>query len=529
VKVKKQLVIAVIAVLCLAVTLFVTIPTRSQTGTEYDPWVDVNDDGSIDMADISIAIDKFMTSGTPGTKASIEYDSGWIDITDKCGKSFYVVHNLGTTDIMVDIQGKPRVDGTPHQIGLGGAGYSPYWTKRYDYRSDEKYWDRAYAMVRTSDGGYMIAMEHSEQQYEDQQSLVFITKVDASGNVEFRNYLDRTFQFGAVHTDIPYNMIQTSDGGYAIAITMNIGEGADQYGMVCKVNQWGDHEYYRDFIGSNAVECRSIVQNDDGSYWALLNVKAIGEPDYIKWVKLTSDLNIITQIDWKWGTQPAYGDSLIRTADGGLAMTGTYDAGDPQYMQVFLLKTDGDGNWQWDYGFGGAGYEAGDCLIQTVDGGYAIAGTSTSIDPMGAMYLIKTYSDGTLQWEMMYGGDNDDGATSIIQTAFDRGFAIAGYTAWAGHTYDFYLVKTNENGVMQWERRYGGKYTEIAMCLVEAIDGSFVMAGYKEYSYEDAYVVKVDCEIGLSWFYSTTNTIRLYRGATDPYWNYVRVRIWTTT
>lgn len=70
-KIKKGLIIAILATLCLAVTLFATIPTRSQSGSSYDPWVDVNDDGSIDMADISIAIDSFMTTGTPINKTAL--------------------------------------------------------------------------------------------------------------------------------------------------------------------------------------------------------------------------------------------------------------------------------------------------------------------------------------------------------------------------------------------------------------------------------------------------------------------------
>jgi hypothetical protein len=61
---KKDLLIAVLATFCLTATLFMIIPTRSSPGSnDYDAWSDINDDGSIDMADIAIAIDKFMTNG----------------------------------------------------------------------------------------------------------------------------------------------------------------------------------------------------------------------------------------------------------------------------------------------------------------------------------------------------------------------------------------------------------------------------------------------------------------------------------
>jgi len=61
---RKDLVIAVLGTFCLTATLFMIVPTRSQSGlNDYDTWTDVNGDGTIDMADISISIDKFMTSG----------------------------------------------------------------------------------------------------------------------------------------------------------------------------------------------------------------------------------------------------------------------------------------------------------------------------------------------------------------------------------------------------------------------------------------------------------------------------------
>ena len=67
---RKDVIIAVLGTFCLTVTLFMVMPTRSQSGS-YDPWIDVNDDGSIDMADISIEIDNFMAAGTPIDKTAL--------------------------------------------------------------------------------------------------------------------------------------------------------------------------------------------------------------------------------------------------------------------------------------------------------------------------------------------------------------------------------------------------------------------------------------------------------------------------
>ena len=77
-----------------------------------------------------------------------------------------------------------------------------------------------------------------------------------------------------------------------------------------------------------------------------------------------------------------------------------------------------------------------------------------------------------------------------------------------------------------------GTETDAAWALVETGDGGYALAGqtgpYGAGIY-DVWLVKTDAESGLAWTDSTTNTLTLYRGATDPYWNFVRVRIWKPT
>jgi hypothetical protein len=69
---KKDLVIAILATFCLTITLFFVIPTRSSpASSDYDPWCDVNDDGYVDMADISTLIEQFMASGNPTKNVTI--------------------------------------------------------------------------------------------------------------------------------------------------------------------------------------------------------------------------------------------------------------------------------------------------------------------------------------------------------------------------------------------------------------------------------------------------------------------------
>jgi hypothetical protein len=106
----------------------------------------------------------------------------------------------------------------------------------------------------------------------------------------------------------------------------------------------------------------------------------------------------------------------------------------------------------------------GTSLIQTSDGGYAIAGFTSSF---GAgdydVYVVKLDAHGNLQWTKTIGGKEDDKGHSLIQT-FDGGYAIAGYTTSFGAEYyeevcvfyDVYIVKLDANGNLQWTKTIGG-------------------------------------------------------------------------
>jgi len=141
------------------------------------------------------------------------------------------------------------------------------------------------------------------------------------------------------------------------------------------------------------------------------------------------------------------GKSLIQTSDGGYAITGytkSFGAGE---ADVYVVKLDAHGNLQWTRTIGGPGDEAGNSLIQTSDGGYAIAGFTESFGAGGGdVYLVKLDAKGNLQWTKTIGGPDDESGKSLIQTS-DGGYAIAGFTYSFGAGWnDVYVVKLDKNG-----------------------------------------------------------------------------------
>jgi len=146
---------------------------------------------------------------------------------------------------------------------------------------------------------------------------------------------------------------------------------------------------------------------------------------------------------------------------------------------------------------GGKNDDGGVSLIQTSDGGYAIAGSTRSF---GAgdwdVYVVKLDANGNLQWTKTIGGPETEEGRSLIQTS-DGGYAIAGLTnSFGAGDWDFYIVKLDAKGNLQWTKTIGAKNKYSSkLSLIQTSDGAYAIAGKTE-SFgaggDDVYVVKLD-------------------------------------
>jgi len=152
---------------------------------------------------------------------------------------------------------------------------------------------------------------------------------------------------------------------------------------------------------------------------------------------------------------------------------------------VFVVSVDAD-SLMWIQTYGGTGTDFGYALVETSDGGYAIAGSTKSFgvgepNEWGVipynMWLVKTDEFGNVAWNRTYCGPEDDEAISLIKTS-DGGYAIAGQTVSNGAgSIDFWLVKTDAYGNMEWNQTYGGQDVDWPMSLIETSDGGYAMVG----------------------------------------------------
>ncbi len=158
-----------------------------------------------------------------------------------------------------------------------------------------------------------------------------------------------------------------------------------------------------------------------------------------------------------------------------------------------VIKLDSNGNLQWSRRIGGGGNDYSTSITQAADGSYLITGFTLSFGQGGYdIYIVKLDANGNLQWTKTIGGLGDEQSFSIIQTN-DGGFAIAGFTSSFGQgAQDVYLIKLDSNGYIQWTRTIGGPVTERGYDLVQTTNGEYVITGIRVMNTSDVLFIKLD-------------------------------------
>ena len=208
---------------------------------------------------------------------------------------------------------------------------------------------------------------------------------------------------------------------------------------------------------------------------------------------------------------------------GGDTPTISYGSSD-----YWLYKTDFVGNVLWSRAYGGS---LADVLLdcyQTADGGFILAGFSFSEDDglkvdvqrgIRDVWLVKVDADGNHEWNKAYGGDQSDYVNEIVQTP-DGGFLFAGWTESSvsgevsqvsrGGRYDYWVGRTDANGNLIWDQRYGGNNDDLCNAMIQDQNGDFILVGLSRspisgeksetsYGGHDYWVLKIDINGTLIW------------------------------
>ena len=305
--------------------------------------------------------------------------------------------------------------------------------------------DFAHAVIETSDGGFLVAGETGSWGAGGQD--VWLIKLGPDGDREW----DRTF--GGPEDDVGYDVQQTGDGGYIIAAeTHSFGAG-------------------------------SAAKSD---YW-LIKTDSVG---HMEWQRTFGNLELPGSLDFATNDVP---HTVRQTADLGYILAGS--TRDRRQEDVWLVKTDSAGEPEWSSQLGGRGDDRAYEILETGDGGFAAAGKTESFGAGGSdFWLVKTGPSGETEWARTYGGKYNDEARGLVAT-LDGGFALGGFSwSFGAGLSDYWLVKTDGAGNLNWDRTFGGVPRDAAHGLEQAPDGGLVLAGWSESSAggDGVWLVKTD-------------------------------------
>ena len=355
------------------------------------------------------------------------------------------------------------------------------WSKTY---GNGKEW--GHSLVETSDGGFAIV--GGTGSFGAGGNDFWLVKTDANGNMEWNQ------TYGGAESESAEALIKTSDGGFAIAgDTHSFGAGEEDFWLV-KTDSYGNLEWNQTYGGPGHDYANSLIETSDGGY-------AIGgsfDPDYEDpfgdrdlWIVKTDSYG---NMEWNrtYRDSPSnYCSDLVETNDGGYLLAGNTG----RYLveaNIWIIKTDEQGNIEWDKRYGGREHSGANSVVKTSDGGYALAGYLSQ-----DFWLIKIDGSGNIKWNQTYSKSGVEEAYSLVVTS-DGGYALAGITTGAigKQSYiDSWMVKTDTSGNEIWSQTYGGTGDQYLYSLIETSNGAFALAGFKTSTYAgppDLWLIKTD-------------------------------------
>ncbi len=381
-------------------------------------------------------------------------------------------------------------------------------------------YDLLETVKQTPDGGYILGGHSLSDISGDKTDSsngdydFWIIKTNSIGEIEWQNSI------GGSITENLRSIELTPDGGY-IASGMSISNisgdksencrGSNDYWMV-KLDSLGNVEWDKTIGGSLSDQYSSVIVINDGYYICGSSYSNIsgdktenskGNVDY--WIlKLDTTGNIVWQ-KTIGGSGTDYSNSITKTADGGCIIAGNSDSNisgdkteDSRGLSDFwIVKLSAAGVIEWDKTIGGNDFDGPNSIIQMLDDGFLIAGISSSNisgekteNSKGGYdyWIVKVDANGNIEWDKTIGGSDQDLSNSFTQ-ANDGGFLLGGFsnsnisgnkTEHSKGTYDYWILKLNNVGLIEWQNTIGGGYIDRLISSTQANDGGFLLGGYSE-------------------------------------------------
>ncbi len=350
--------------------------------------------------------------------------------------------------------------------------------------------DAAYQVQPTADGGYIVIGWTGS--FGAGGVDVWLIKTDSLGDTLW------TQTYGGSGDDLGASVQPTADGGYVVAgRSQSFGAGDPDLYLV-KTDANGDTLWTRTLGGADWDGGSALAQTADGGYIITGVTRSFGAGADDVWLIRTDSLGDTSWTQTYGGSNDDLGGSVQPTADGGyivIGWTASFGAGSDD---AWLIRTDSLGDTLWTRTYGGTSNDGGSSVQPTADGGYVLAGGTFSFGAGGCdVYLIKTDANGDTLWTRTFGGTVWDDGYSVQQTSDGAGgYVIAGMTrSFGAGNHDAYLIKTDADGDTLWTRTFGGDSSDYGFSLQQTADGGCIIVGLTE-SFgaggQDVYLIKTD-------------------------------------
>ncbi|OYD17095.1 hypothetical protein CH333_01950 [candidate division WOR-3 bacterium JGI_Cruoil_03_44_89] len=305
-----------------------------------------------------------------------------------------------------------------------------------------------------------------------------------------------TRTYGGDSAEVGYSVQQTYDEGYIITgYTKSFGAGLSDVYLI-KTDEYGDTTWTKTYGGSNADVGYSVQQTSDSGYIIAGYTKSFGEGREDVYLIKTDENGDVIWSKTYGGPYIDVGRSVQQTSDSGYIVAGWTKLGNSGDYDVYLIQTDarGDTLWTRKYGTSICGWRSDDrgySVQQTSDSGYIITGYTDFPTVDGpCVYLIKTEAGGDTIWTKVYGSGASMFIGYSLQQTIDGGYIIAGLYDDYYKGSHIYLIKTDSIGNTIWTGIYGGC---AGYSVQQTPDGGYIVAGVTAFSgWADINLVKID-------------------------------------
>jgi hypothetical protein len=344
--------------------------------------------------------------------------------------------------------------------------------------------DSGYSVLQTDDNGFIIT--GTIENYETDGDVCLI-KTDENGNLLWSK------TYGGVSYERGVSVHQTIDGGYFI-VGRTGGEGPIGSGnYMIKTNEFGDTVWTKTY-GEYYIPKMSCQSIDNGFVLIGTHTASVGY-DAVFLMKLNEDGDSIWTRIYDNSQCSQYGVHVQQTNDNGFIITGTTNCGEFGLDDILVIRTNENGDALWTKNYGGTGNDGGTSIYQSLDDGYIISGYIRSNSAIYSdVYLIKTNENGDTLWTKTFGGSDNEFAYSMSLNN-DHSYTITGKIESGFMEEDVYLLRTDENGSILWTKTFGDAQYDGGFSVKQTNDNGFIITGYTgSLMSGDVYLIKTDAD-----------------------------------